>query len=284
MHFPTETAYYCEVPQKSTSNGPGLIGQIESLVFFRYLFLELIRAEIVLRYRRSVLGVAWTILNPILLALVLFFLFRAIFKFKTLGETDFFPYVYCGVLLLTFITRAIVEASEQVHINSSTLRKIRIPAEVIVLSKVSGNFLNFGIGLFPLLAYLAIKNGTIDYKFVFTPFVLFPVVLVVSSISIILSVAYVFFRDVEHLMPTMLNLLFYVSPVFYSIDLIGGNTRLLVELNPLNYFLDSFRYLYGASDRFHLGYLAGSSIIGLFMLALSLQFMEHNRMRVILAS
>lgn len=268
----------------TTSQHQGLFQQFKNLFFFRFLFIELIRSEIVLRYRRSFLGVAWTVLNPIFLAVVLYYLFRAIFKFRTLGETDFFPYVYCGVLLLTFITRAIVEGSEQIHVSAGVLRRIRFPSEILVLSKVSGNLINLFLGLLPLILYLLFTNGLVGWRLFLLPLVFIPVFLIVSSIAIMLSVAYVFFRDIEHLMPTLLNILFYISPVFYSIDLIGGNTRFLVELNPLNNILESFRYLFGAGLVFHPAYLLASSIFGFLLFCTSLRVMEVNRMRVILVS
>jgi len=272
------------VQPNTTSQHQGLVQQFKNLFFFRFLFIELIRSEIILRYRRSFLGVAWTVLNPIFLAVVLYFLFRAIFKFRTLGETDFFPYVYCGVLLLTFITRAIVEGSEQIHISAGVLRRTRFPSEILVLSKVCGNLINLFLGIIPLIVYLLLKNGLVGLRLLLIPPVLFPVLLLVSSIAIMLSVAYVFFRDIEHLMPTLLNILFYVSPVFYSIDLIGGNTRFLVELNPLNNILESFRYVFGAGLVFHTAYLLASSLFGFLLFCISLRVMELNRMRVLLVS
>jgi ABC-type polysaccharide/polyol phosphate export permease len=215
---------------------------------------------------------------------VLYFIFRAIFKFKSLGETDFFPYVYCGVLILNFITRAIVEGGEQLHISSTVLRKIRFPAEILVLAKVSGNLINLFLGIIPLLIYLIFSGGLLSFRILLTPFVLLPLALIVSAVAIMLSVAYVFYRDIEHLVPTLLNVLFYISPVFYSIDLIGGKTRSLVELNPLNNFLESFRFLYGVGDTLHLCYISCSLILGILLLCFSLRILEKNRMRVILVS
>lgn len=266
------------------NKGDTLFNQIRSLVRFRSLFVELIRAEISLRYRKSVLGVAWTVMNPIINALVLFFLFRAIFKIKDLGDIDFFPYVYSGVLLLNFITRGIVEASEQLHVYSPVIRRISVPSEIFVISKVLGNLLNFFLGLVPLLFYLGIINRELSLKILLVPIFILPVFLIVSAISLLLSILYLNFRDIEHLMPIALNILFYISPVFYSVELIGGNTRRLVELNPLTTVLESCRYIFGVSQSFNSGYLALLMIFGTTAFLVSLRIIERNRMKVVLVS
>lgn len=141
--------------------------QLRSLYKYRALFLELIRTEIKLRYRRSVLGVAWTVMNPVLNAIVLYFVFRAIFKFKSLGEVDFFPYVYTGVLVLNYLTRSVIEGSEQLHVYSGVLRRVNIPGEVFVIAKVLGNLANFIFGLLPLGIYFLFKLHTLNWNIFF---------------------------------------------------------------------------------------------------------------------
>ena len=220
-------------------------------------------------------------MNPILNATVLFFVFRAIFKFKSLGEVDFFPYVYSGVLLLSYITRAIVEGSEQLHNFSDVLRRINIPAEVFVISKVLVNLANFFLGLIPLVFYYIFTGHSVGLQILWLPLILFSVTLTASSIAIFLSVLYVFFRDLQHLIPIAMNIVFYVSPVFYSLEMIGGNTQKLIHLNPINGYLDSIRNSLSIDSQLNLMHLSISYFFGITLFLAALRFIENNRMKAV---
>jgi ABC-type polysaccharide/polyol phosphate export permease len=261
-----------------------LATQFRKIWKFRWLFLELIRAEIKLRYRQSFLGVAWTIMNPVLNATVLFFVFRAIFKMRSLGDVDFFPYVYSGVLLLNFITRAVVEGSEQLHNFSNVLRRVNIPAEVFVIAKVLGNLTNFIFGLIPLAIYYIFTAHTITESIIWLPLIMLSISLSVSAAAIFLSVLYVFFRDIQHLIPIAMNIIFYVSPVFYSVEMIGGNTQKIVRLNPIIGYLDSLRNSLNIDSRLNLSYLIIATVFGAIFLVASMRFIENNRMKAVFVS
>ena len=258
--------------------------QLRSLYKYRALFIELIRTEIKLRYRKSVLGVAWTVMNPVLNAIVLYFVFRAIFKFKSLGEVDFFPYVYTGVLVLNYLTRAVIEGSEQLHVYSGVLRRVNIPGEVFVIAKVLGNLANFIFGLLPLGIYFVFKLHPLNWNLLFLPLLLISFTLIIVSISIFLSVFYVFFRDIQHLIPIFMNIVFYISPVFYAVDMIGGSTRQIVNLNPLIGYLNGFRKSLSISGELDIKFLAMASILGLIAGYASLRFIENNRMKAVFVS
>lgn len=261
-----------------------LLAQLNTIWRFRWLFLELIRAELKLRYRQSFLGVAWTIMNPVLNATVLYFVFRAIFKMKSLGDIDFFPYVYSGVLLLGYITRAIIEGSEQLHNYSDVLRRVNIPAEVFVIAKVLGNLTNFLFGLIPLVLYYTIKMHSIDFAILWLPLIMMSITISVCSLAIFLSVLYVFFRDIQHLIPIAMNIVFYISPIFYSVEMIGGNTQKIVKLNPLIGYLDAIRYSLNINSQLNIMYLLLTTLLGIFLLILSLRFIEQNRMKAVFVS
>ena len=258
--------------------------QLHSLFRFRWLLVELVKAEIKLRYRRSALGVVWTVMNPVLNAIVLYFVFRAIFKFRTLGEIDFFPYVYSGVLLLTFFTQAVVQGAEQLHSYASVLRRVNIPGEVFVIAKIIGNSVNFVFGMIPLLVYFLITQHQVTWKIILSPLVVLSLGFIVTAIALFLSVIYVYFRDMEHLIPIIMTLLFYLTPVFYSLEMVGGRTRKVMELNPLVTYLDSFRNYLSITGSTNYKYLFASTLIGLLLMILAMRFMERNRMKAVFLS
>jgi ABC-type polysaccharide/polyol phosphate export permease len=271
--------------QAISSNHTSSLGdQFRALYKFRWLLAELVKTEIKLRYRRSTLGVVWTIMNPVLNALVLYFVFRAIFKFKTLGDIDFFPYVYSGVLLMNFFTQAIIQASEQLHVYSGVLRRVNIPGEIFVLAKVLGNIVNFLFGLVPLLVYYIITMHQVSWKIALAPFVVLSLTFIITAISIFLSVIYVYFRDIQHLMPIFMSLLFYITPVFYSLDMVGGRTREVMEMNPLVTYLDSFRNYLSITGSTNYRFILTVTVVGFVLMLFSMRFMERNRMKAVFLS
>ena len=268
---------------RSNENVP-FIEQIRALISFRWLLIELVKTEIKLRYRRSTLGVIWTMMNPILNALVLYFVFRAIFKFRTLGDIDFFPYVYSGVLLMSFFTQAISQASEQLTANSGVLRRVNIPGEVFVIAKVLGNIVNFLFAFIPLILYFLITGHPMNWKLILAPLVVISLTFIVTAISIFLSVIYVYFRDLQHLVPIVLTLTFYLTPVFYSLEMVGGKTREIMELNPLVTYLDSFRNYLNITGSTNYKFIGLVTLLGVILLALAMRFMERNRMKAVFLS
>lgn len=223
-------------------------------------------------------------MNPILNALVLYFVFRAIFKFRSLGEIDFFPYVYSGILLMNFFTQALVQASEQLHVYSGVLRRVNIPGEVFVVSKVVGNIVNFIFGLIPLVVYFAVTRHPVTWKVLLAPFVVLSLSFIIAALAIFLSVFYVYFKDLEHLVPILMTLLFYLTPVFYSLDMVGGKTRQVMGLNPLVTYLDSFRNFLSISGSTNYRFIGAVTLLGILAMLLSMRFMEKNRMKAVFLS
>lgn len=199
---------------------------------------------------------------------------------RSLGHVDFFPYVYAGVILLNFITKAIVESSEQIYINFETLRRINVPAEVFIISKVLGNLVNFIFGLIPLAIYFVLTMHPITLAIICLPFVLFPISLFIMSFGIVLSIVYIFFTDLKHLIPIFMTIVFYVSPVFYSIEMIGGKTQKIVKLNPLNGYLNIFRSSLNVSGSINLKFLSLSFVLAIVAFLISLRIFEKYRIRV----
>lgn len=110
------------------------------------------------------------------------------------------------------------------------------------------------------------------------------ITLSVSALAIFLSVLYVFFRDIQHLIPIAMNIIFYVSPVFYSVEMIGGNTQKIVRLNPLIGYLDAIRNSLSIDSQLNIAYLMSSTLFGILLLIVSLRFIEQNRMRAVFVS
>lgn len=223
-------------------------------------------------------------MNPLVNALVLFFVFRTIFEVRSLGEVDFFPYVYSGVILVLFFTQTVSQASEQVAGAIEILRRAKIPAEVFILSKIFTNLIHFAFALIPLLLYFLMTKQTMTWGMLIAPLIVIPLVLCIFCISTLLSIAYVLFRDLQFIVPTLLTLSIYLTPVFYSIDMLGNQTQQILELNPLVWLLDSFRFHLGLNGIPHYSLLCLLTIFGFVTSIMALRLFERNRMRITFSS
>ena len=116
------------------------------------------------------------------------------------------------------------------------------------------------------------------------PLIMFSLTISLSALAIFLSVLYVFFRDIHHLIPIAMNIVFYVSPVFYSVEMIGGNTQKIVRLNPIIGYLDSLRNSLNIDSQLDLRYLSIATVFGAILLLAAMRFIENNRMKAVFVS
>lgn len=267
--------------------------QIQSLLHYRWLLTQLVTTDLKLRYRKSFLGVVWSVMNPMLNALILFFVFRAIFKLtailvspdsRSLSEIDFFPYVYSGVLLVTFFTQSVLQGSEQIANHTYVLRRVNVPGEIFIISNVLTNTINFFLGLVPLFLYFVIRGHALTWSIILLPFLLSSLTLTALACALFLSIAYIYFQDLRYLMPVLMTLLMYLTPVFYDLGMIGGRTRMVIELNPLVTYLGAFREIMGIRGETSLLVLLIATLLSATAAFLGLRFVHHNRVKVIFLS
>lgn len=261
-----------------------LIEQINSFVKFRWLLIELVVTEVKLRYRKSFLGVLWTLMNPILSALVLFFVFREIFRVRDLGDIDFFSYVYSGVILITYFTQTIAQGSEQLIAQSGILRRVNIPPAIFIVAKILGNLINFLFAFLPLALYVAATQNNWTFKLFLAPIIALSMSLIILPICLFLSVAYSYFRDLQQIVPILLSLVYYLTPVFYSLNIVGGQARQLMELSPLLFYLDSFRYHLEIASSEKYRQIIIISCIGILLTVPAVKFLEKNRIKAVFLS
>jgi len=215
----------------------------------RSLLFLLIKKDITLRYRRSVLGIWWSLLNPILTSTVLFFVFNTVFKSKVEENMPFVPYVFSGVILITLFSQAINLGADSIQANSGIFTKIYVKPELFCFSTIIVTSINFLVALIPLgfAAHLSEKN--LDFKVLLIfPFLLC-YVFFLTGLSLMTSILYIFFEDMRSIISILLMLTIYLTPVFYPITALGVHTRYIVKLNPLTEFLFVFRAIFANIDK-----------------------------------
>lgn len=199
------------------------------------------------QYRRSVLGILWTVLNPLLNMLVMAFVFGNFFKNDI--SMDYPVYVLSGNIVFSLMRSATTSSLTCMVNNYDLLTKTRIPYAVFPISNVLSSTVNFGFSLVALVIVMLVRMSagvTFHWTMILIIFAWLPAILFFSAgISFILSVVYVRFRDIKHLYSVFLTLWMYSTPVFYSLDKmnLGKGYLTAMSFNPMLHYLQSFRDL-----------------------------------------
>ena len=204
----------------------------------------LVSRELTLRYKRSVIGIGWTLLNPILTSLVLWLVFSFVFASKLPGNQQFAPYLMAGILLNSFFNQSLIQSAESIAGNSGLLTKINIPPQIFAVSTSLAAFVNFTIGLIPLALVVFISGQSLAVTLPLTLVIGACMTLFASGIGLALSTFYIRFDDMRNIVNVLLMTLMYFTPVFYPISILPPKLQTIIRLNPLTSFLDNFRWAF----------------------------------------
>lgn len=214
---------------------------VENFKKYRYLLLELVKKDIKLKYRNSVLGILWTFLEPLLTMIVLTVVFSTLFD----RAIEHFPvYVLIGRLVYSYFAGGTRSALKAVRNNSAMMRKVYVPKYIYPLASSLSSFVIFLISLLVLAAVsIVMKIQPTQYLLgVVVPLV--ALFLMTTGVGLILATLDVFFRDTEYLWSVILMIIMYVSAIFYPADrllLSGDWKQWLIKLNPLYAVIANFR-------------------------------------------
>ena len=222
---------------------------------YRYLLYEIVRKNIKLQYRNSVLGVFWTFLQPLLTTLVLVAVFGGIFGSNRNYTTCYPIYLLCGRLIYEFFTQSTKRAMRSITNSASVIKKVYVPKYIYPLSNVIANFVTFVISLLVLVCFIVYFCFTdtapniTGYVFL-APIPILILLILAIGVGMILATLSVFFKDIEYIYEVFTMLLFYMTPIFYHADqlkLSSGFIGICIKANPLYSITEMFRccVLYG---------------------------------------
>ena len=222
-----------------------VISQVKSIYQNRGLLRLLIVRDLTVRYKRSIIGVWWSLLNPMFTTAVMYYVFNTVFKSKLPGNTPFLPYLLSGVLLVTFFIQGLTMGADAIATGAGVLTKVYVRPEIFAASASISSAVNFIIGLVPLTVVLFIARRTPTWRFPIVFLIIFCMILFTTGLSLLLSIAYVNFDDSRSLINIFLMALQYMTPVFYPVSVLGPHSREVILLNPLTSFLQIFRREFG---------------------------------------
>jgi len=215
---------------------------------YRTLIGVLVRRELNARYRASVLGYLWSLLNPLLLLLVYSVVFTTVFTPRIAGESPYALFLFAGLLPWLFFSSALLDSAITLVDNGPLLAKVMCPPEVFPAVTVLAQLVHHLLALPVLVAALAVAHVAGLHRFPWTivllPAALLPWIVLAGGLAFGIAALAVHFRDLRDLVANLLNLLFFASPIIYSLKSIGSPLLLrILRLNPLASLVTIYRDL-----------------------------------------
>ena len=204
----------------------------------RFLFEELVKRDFKQKYKRTVLGMAWSIFSPLFTLLVMRLVFTQLF-----GRTipHYTTYLFCGSLVFSYFRESTNGGMRSLMSNAGIFSKVNIPKYLFLLSKNISTLINFGLTLVVFFLFCYIDKIDFTWKFIT---LLYPIACLIGfniGVGLILSALFVFFRDITYLYDIFLVLLNYMSAIFYKVDNYGPLVQKLFFLNPIYCYIRYFR-------------------------------------------
>lgn len=212
---------------------------------YRYsvvLLRELIRTDFKLRYQHSILGYVWSLLRPLLLFLILYFVFT---KFLKVGNSvPYYPvYLLLGLLFWNFFVEVTMGSVTAIVGKGDLLRKINFPKYVIILSVVAAALINFGLTAIVVIIFMLAERVPVSMQALLLIPLLLELVLIAITVAFFLSTAFVRYRDVSYIWEVCIQAAFYITPILYPLTRIPHAFAKIMILNPFAQVIQDSRYV-----------------------------------------
>lgn len=205
---------------------------------YQFLFEELVKRDFKKKYKRTILGMVWSVLSPLLTLMVMKIVFTQFFGRNTEHYTI---YLFCGNLIFSYFSESTGQGMESLMANSSVFTKVNVPKYLFLFSKNVQALINFGLTLTIFFLFCILDGITFTWKFLCLLYPICTLLLFNIGVGLILSALFVFFRDIQYLWNVFSLLLMYMSAIFYTIDGYEHTVQCLFLLNPVYLHIRYFR-------------------------------------------
>jgi ABC-2 type transport system permease protein/lipopolysaccharide transport system permease protein len=252
---------------------------INNIYQYRNLIYELVKRDIKKKYRRSVLGIFWSMLNPLLMMLVTAMVFSNIFRFEI---KNFAVYLLTGQIIFNFYSESTNFAMGSILDNASLIKKIYVPKYLFPISRVASCGVNLLLTIPAIFVVLLITKQPITYLFIC---ILVPLILLFIfniGVGLFLSAFTVYFRDMFHLYGVVLSVLTYSTPIFYPENIIPEKYQFIIKLNPIWHYLRIFRDIVYYNQMPSLQLIIRCALISIAALVIGWLFFNKKQKKFIL--
>ncbi len=237
----------------------------KNLYNYRELLKTSVKKEIRGKYKNSFLGVLWSFLNPLLQIIVYAIVFQMILKNP---QENYSIFICCGLIPWTFFSAAISRSAFTMVENGNILKKVYFPREILPISIVTSEAVNFLISTIIIIAFVIFGGLGISKYIIFYPIVLIAQYILLIAISLIVSSISVYIRDLQHLIGVALQLLFYATPIVYSSETIPTEFHWILNINPMTYIINAYRDIFYNQTMIDVGSLLGLILISIIFVVI----------------
>lgn len=213
---------------------------IDQAMNYRFLLGQLVSRDFKTRYKRSVLGVIWSMLNPLLTMSVQYMIFSNLFRWDV---DNYAVYLLIGTVTFNFFSEATQAALVSVTGSASLITKVYIPTYVFPISKVLSACINLGFSTIALYIIVFIQGLPLNWFHLLIPLLYLLLILFSCGLGMILGALMVYFRDTQFLYSVLITLWMYLTPLFYTVEIIPENLMVYYKINPMYQYVTFFRTL-----------------------------------------
>lgn len=202
----------------------------------------LVKKEITLKYKRTYLGLLWSLLNPLLTGLVLFIAFRIFMRFEM---EDYILFLLAALFPWAWFSASVTMSTNTLTGNTSLIKKVLFPKHFLILATIIGQLVNFifALPILLVLVYYYGKTPSLNWL------IGIPVLIVVQfavtyGVALIISMVNPFFRDMEHIVNVCVSMLFWMTPIIYPLEAVPEKYRVYLTINPVTYLMQGWRDIF----------------------------------------
>lgn len=217
------------------------MGIFKNLYNYRELLKTNITKDVGGKYKKSFLGVLWSFVNPLLQIMVYAFVFQVIMKSNI---ENYAVYLCCGLIPWQYFSSVVLRGAATIIDNGNIIKKVYFPREILPISLVSSEGINFLISTIIILGFVIFGGIGLSINILWYFFILAIQYIVSIGVAFLVSSLTVYFRDLMHILGIIMQLMFYATPIVYAIDSVPEKFHWLVKLNPMSYLITGYRDIF----------------------------------------
>lgn len=215
-----------------------MITQIKTILKYKELLLNLVIKDLKVRYKGAVLGYMWSMLSPIFMMII----YTVVFSYIIRIEVENYPFfLLCAFLPWSFFSVSLTGASNSIVDNFNLINKVYFPREIFPLSVVFSNLIHVIISITLLVVFLLFTQINLGLQIFLLPFVIFVHVIFTTGIALILSCLTVFYRDIKHILDSVVMVWFFATPILYPVSMVPEGVANFYNLNPMVGIISIYR-------------------------------------------
>jgi lipopolysaccharide transport system permease protein len=227
-------------PSASVRNRNTCLASMSRLLYLRDLLFTLVGRDMKVRYKRSVLGIAWSLLTPLAQLAVLYLTFDVLLP---LNVPNYFTFLFCGLLVWNWFQSSLYQATSTIVDNRELIKRPGFPPAVLPAVTVASNLIHFLLALPILFIFLLVGGIGLTSAVMALPLVIALQFILTLSLAYFTATFYVTFRDTQHLLGVLLNLLFFLTPIFYKSSDLPAQYQAFYRLNPMVHLIEAYRVI-----------------------------------------